>query len=161
MPHRKWGENKLQPSKVRSCVAKGDRERFTRARAPGPAHGGRVGRRRTLSAGAVSLRGRRQGRAERVPHPVLGRQEGLPGGGAGQGGDIPLPRAPPAEVPVRAGGRERPAARGVQERADLGPAAVQRQDSQIGPRRSMMLDADRQTDTSISISYRWRRRHIQ
>ena len=50
-----------------------------------PAHGGRVGRRAPLSAGALSRCGRKEGGAQRVSHPLLGRQEDLPGRGAGQG----------------------------------------------------------------------------
>ena len=71
-----------------------------------------------------------------------------------QGRDIPLPGAPPAAVPVRAGVRGRPAAGGVQEGADLGAAPLQRQDSQTGRRRQLMRSGVRERDTSISISYR-------
>ena len=70
-----------------------------------------------------------------------------------QGRDIPLPGAPPATVPVRAGVRGRPAAGGVQEGADLGAAPLQRQDSQTGRRRQLMRSGVAR-DTSISISYR-------
>ena len=70
-----------------------------------------------------------------------------------QGRDIPLPGAPPAAVPVRAGIRGRPAAGGVQEGTDLGAAPLQRQDSQTGRRRLTQSGVASRL-TSISISYR-------